>query len=122
MTDDRADEAAARRRAAERRTAELQELRRRLEGGGRVTEADLDLADRRLADAVHRAEDAHDNAISAHERAAQRHREAADVARQAGRADRAEHHRMAAESEDASAIEEGQKRNADEDPSERADR
>lgn len=121
MTDNRGDEAAARRRAAEERTGELQELRERLEGGGRLTAADLQLADQRLEDAVHRAEDAHDHAISAHQRAAERHREAAALAQHGGQQDRADHHRRAAESEQSAAAAEREERNADQHLGKRAD-
>jgi hypothetical protein len=121
MTDDRGDEAAARRRAAEQRAAELQELRKRLEGGGGITAADVQLADRRLMDALHRAEDAHNHAISAHQRAAARHREAADLAQQVGQPNRVEHHTRAADSEDSAAVEERAKREADHRLGKRAD-
>jgi len=105
VTEERSDHAADRRASAEQRSAELRDLGDRLRRGGRVTDADVDLAHRRAADAVERDLEAHARAATAHARAADRHREAADLADRAGQPERAAEHRTAAEADDEAAAE-----------------
>jgi hypothetical protein len=104
MAEDRASEAGERRRELDVRTAELRELRARLDAGEAVTADDLELAGRRLSEATDRAIEAQQRSARAHRRAAEAHRSAAQVADRAGHPDSAEGHRRAAGDDDDAAF------------------
>jgi len=104
MSEDRSSAAADRRQQAGRRAEELRQLRERLDTGGVLTPADVELAELRRGESSQRSEEAYGHAAAAHRRAAEAHRTAAAAADRAGETERAAAHREAAESDDDAAL------------------
>jgi hypothetical protein len=104
---ERSREAGRRSRHAAQRLIEVRTLLERLRAGGRLSEADLSLAQQRAQESATWAAVARTRSVQAHHRAADAHRAAAALATSGGHAVLADHHERAALVDDDAARAEG---------------